>query len=156
MKRPGCGLNATFSTFSSVKSNEASTTEVHYRKFYVMTINTFLYGTESDTVLINSLSVVPVVFEEQQHSQKWFAFGLALGLSTSQLHDIETQYSTPAQYARESILLWRQQNKAASLKPIIAALKKIHCNVEASNLEQYCGDGEFTNHHQVYSLVQLN
>lgn len=103
------------------------------------------------------------MFEEQQHSQKWFAFGLALGLSISQLHDIEVQYSTSSQYARESILLWRQQNKAASLKPIIAALKKIHYNVVASNLEQYCGDGslmiqagEFTNHHQVYSLVQLN
>ena len=100
-----------------------------------MMTNTFLHGTESDTVLLEALSVVPDAFEEQHHTQKWYAFGVALGLSASQLNDIEMRYNTPAQYARESILLWRQRNKAASLEPIVAALKKIHYNVVASKLE---------------------
>ena len=35
LKRPGCDFNT---SFLSVKSNETSATEVHYRKFYVMTM----------------------------------------------------------------------------------------------------------------------
>lgn len=105
-----------------------------------MMTNTFLLGSESDsesdTVLLEALSVVPDVFDkEQHHTQKWFAYGMALGLSVLQLYDIETRYNTPAEYVRESILLWRQRNKAASLEPILAALKKIHYDAVASKLE---------------------
>lgn len=78
-----------------------------------------------------------VVIAFKEHHNKWFAFGLALGLSLSQLHDIELQLNQPEQYFRELLILWRRQNPTASWEPIAHAFRKIHLEDAAIQLESH-------------------
>ncbi|XP_019854976.1 PREDICTED: uncharacterized protein LOC109583907 [Amphimedon queenslandica] len=91
-----------------------------------------------DFVLLKSLLVVGAAFKDHHDADnKWFVFGLALGLSHSQLRDIEAQNSTLEQYVRESLMLWRTRNTTASCKPVVDALKTIHFEDTAAQLESH-------------------
>ena len=83
-------------------------------------------------------------------SGKWFVFGLELGLKVSQLHKIESQFSTSTQFAREALLLWRSENMAASWEPVANALKSVQLNSLALQLEH-----QFKEDHPV-SIVPSN
>ena len=56
---------------------------------------------------------------------KWFEFGLKLGLNVGDLHNIAMQYSGSLECGREVILLWRSHNISASWEPIPTALDAI-------------------------------
>ena len=56
---------------------------------------------------------------------RWFEFGLALGLTVGDLHNIEVKHSGPSEYGKEVILLWRSRNISKSLEPLVIALNKI-------------------------------
>ena len=56
---------------------------------------------------------------------KWFEFGLKLGLTVGDLHNIAMKYSGFLECGREAILLWRSRNMSASWEPIGTALNTI-------------------------------
>ena len=56
---------------------------------------------------------------------RWFEFGLKLGLTVGDLHNIAMKYSGYLECGREVILLWRSHNKSASWEPISTALDTI-------------------------------
>ena len=56
---------------------------------------------------------------------RWFEFGLKLGLTVGDLHDIEMKFSGSLQCRREVILLWRSRNISATCEPIVTALDAI-------------------------------
>ena len=96
-----------------------------------------MYVLDLDSILLGSLEVIPSTFEECQHHEKWFSLGYTLGLSPSELHSIESKHSTPVQYARVILLLWREKNKEASLEPLIAALEKVCLSEAATKLKHH-------------------
>ena len=53
---------------------------------------------------------------------RWFIFGLKLGLTVGDLHNIAMKYSGYLECGREVILLWRSRNMLASWEPITTAL----------------------------------
>ena len=53
---------------------------------------------------------------------RWFEFGLILGLTVGDLHNIAMKYSGYLECGREVILLWRSHNMLASWEPIATAL----------------------------------
>ena len=81
------------------------------------------------------LTVTADIFCDDHHGSKWFIFGLKLGLNVSQLHKIELQFNTPTQFARESLLLWRTENKTATWEPVATALESIDLKSVAIKLE---------------------
>ncbi|XP_003385845.2 PREDICTED: uncharacterized protein LOC100633676 [Amphimedon queenslandica] len=89
----------------------------------------------SDAVLMKILTVTADIFCDDHRGSKWFIFGLKLGLNVSQLHKIEIQYNNPTQFARESLLLWRTENKTATWEPVAAALESIELKSVAIQLE---------------------
>ena len=56
---------------------------------------------------------------------KWFVFGLKLGLTVGDLHNIAMKYSGSLECGREVILLWRSCNLSASWEPKATALDAI-------------------------------
>ncbi|XP_019862554.1 PREDICTED: uncharacterized protein LOC109591219 [Amphimedon queenslandica] len=90
---------------------------------------------KSDAVLMKILIVTADIFCDDHRGSKWFVFGLKLGLNIPQLHKIEIQYNTPTQFARESLLLWRTENKTATWEPVAAALESIDLKSVAIQLE---------------------
>ena len=56
---------------------------------------------------------------------QWFVFGLKLGLTVGDLHNIEIKYNGSLECGREVILLWRSRNMLASWEPITTALATI-------------------------------
>ena len=56
---------------------------------------------------------------------QWFVFGLKLGLTVGDLHNIAMKYSGSLECGREVILLWRSRNMSASWEPITTALNTI-------------------------------
>ena len=70
---------------------------------------------------------------------KWFALGLALGLSVEHLHDIEWEYNSVDQYAREVALSWRSKNQESSWEPVAEALVTIKLQTLADQLKHDFG-----------------
>ena len=56
---------------------------------------------------------------------RWFEFGLKLGLTVGDLHDIEMKFGGPLECGREVMLLWRSRNISATCEPIVTALDAI-------------------------------
>ena len=56
---------------------------------------------------------------------RWFVFGLRLGLTVGDLHNIAMKYNGSLECGREVILLWRSRNMSASWEPITSALDTI-------------------------------
>ena len=68
---------------------------------------------------------------------KWFEFGLKLGLTVGDLHNIAMKYSGSLECGREVILLWRSCNMSASWEPITTALDIIGRNDLADHIKSY-------------------
>ena len=56
---------------------------------------------------------------------QWFVFGLKLGLTVGDLHNIAMKYNGSLECGREVILLWRSRNISASFEPVTTALNTI-------------------------------
>ena len=56
---------------------------------------------------------------------RWFEFGLKLGLTVGDLYDIEMEFSGSLECGREVMLLWRSRNISATFEPILTALDAI-------------------------------
>ena len=56
---------------------------------------------------------------------KWFEFGLKLGLTVGDLYNVAMKYSGSLECGRKVILLWRSCNMSASWEPITTALDTI-------------------------------
>ena len=67
----------------------------------------------------------------------WFAFGLVLGLTVGQLHDIEVTCHDPLQCTRKVLLQWRVKNESASWQPLTEALRKIGLMELANDVEYH-------------------
>ena len=104
--------------------------------------------------MLGCLEVIPSTFEECQHHEKWFSFGYTLGLSPSELDSIESRHSTPVQWARAILLLWREKNKEASLEPLTAALEKVRLSEAATKLKHHF-QGIYIIHY-VYMYIRQN
>ena len=68
---------------------------------------------------------------------KWFEFGLKLGLTVGDLHNITMKYSGSLECGREAILLWRSRNMSASWEPITTALDTIGRKDLAGHIKSY-------------------
>ena len=68
---------------------------------------------------------------------KWFEFGLKLGLSVGDLHNITMKYSGSLECGREAILLWRSRNMSSSWEPITTALHTIGRKDLAGRIKNY-------------------
>ena len=66
-----------------------------------------------------------IITSESDLREKWFDFGLRLGLTLGQLQDIELTSTNSVQPIRKIIIQWRDQNKSESWEPLAIALAKI-------------------------------
>ena len=70
--------------------------------------------------------ILHVITNKVHLEEKWFNFGYELGLTVSQLYDIETNYcSQSLRCTREVLLLWRENNLKEPLDPLVDALCKV-------------------------------
>ena len=99
-----------------------------------MTVGKFImsFYTDSDPHIVSILCAITK--SNYSISDRWFEFGLALGLTVGDLHNIEMKYSGPSNYSREVILLWRSRNTSKPLEPIVNVLDK----VGITDLAVYC------------------
>ena len=68
---------------------------------------------------------------------KWFEFGLKLGLTVGDLYNVAMKYSGSLECGRKVILLWRSCNMSASWEPITTALDTIGRKDLADHIKNY-------------------
>ena len=76
---------------------------------------------DTDPVLVDILNIIS---SENDLQEMWFNFGTNLGLTITQLHEIELTCNEPLHCTRV-LLHWRVNNSTASWQPIADALVKI-------------------------------
>ena len=108
------------------------------------------------------VEVFSVITSEDCLREKWFNFGLQLGLTPGQLHNIETKYYESLQCTREVLLLWRLNNFDKPLDPLVDALCKIgliniavHIKYHFINPEQQSQEELYRVYHHLYDKYHV-
>ena len=91
-------------------------------KWFVVYICLFL---DTDPLIVDIICLLENKTNPIGIGHQWFVFGLKLGLTVGDLHNITMKYSGSLECGREVILLWRSRNMSASWEPITTALDTI-------------------------------
>ena len=103
----------------------------------------FYFFSDNDPLIVDILCILASESDSMSIGHRWFEFGLKLGLTVGDLHDIAMKYNGPLECFREAILLWRSRNMSASCEPVVTSLDAIGRNFLALHIKSY------------FSLIQL-
>ena len=67
-------------------------------------------------------NVIDIILAEPHVKDKWFQFGLRLGLSVNDLSPFECHLQNYIQCTREVIIFWRKKNMSKTWIPVAQAL----------------------------------
>ena len=80
---------------------------------------------DTDPLIVDIMCILESNTGSMGIGHQWFVFGLKLGLTVGDLHNISMKYSGSLECGREVILLWRSRNMLASWEPVTTALNTI-------------------------------
>ena len=84
-----------------------------------------IFFTDTDPLIVDIMCILASKSDSMGIDDRWFEFGLKLGLKVGDLHDIEMKFSGSLECSREVMLLWRSRNISATCEPIVTALDAI-------------------------------
>ena len=80
---------------------------------------------DTDPLIVEIMCMLASKPDSMGIGNRWFEFGLKLGLTVGDLYDIEMKFSGSLECGREVMLLWRSRNISATCEPIVTALDAI-------------------------------
>ena len=92
---------------------------------------------DTDSLIVDIICVLESKTNSVSIGHQWFVFGLKLGLTVGDLHNIAMKYSGSLECVREVILLQRSLNLSASWEPIAIALDIIGRKDLAVHIKNY-------------------